>query len=96
MFSVIMVTPVEFRFKRKGDRFLYMLVERIYYLGYIQDSQAEKIIIFKQKLPSWLRWNEGNIVIEKYDDEVLVKGGLFILANLRRFIQKSATSSSNH
>lgn len=89
IFSVIMVAPVEFRFTRKTDRLLCNLVDELYDIGYIQESQIERTKIFRQKLPSWLRWNEGNVVIERYNDEILVKGGVFILTKLRNFVKKS-------
>lgn len=89
MFSVMMVAPVEFRFKRKTDRHFCVLVDTLYNLGYIKESQAETTATFRQKLPSWLRWKEGNIVIEKYHDEILVKGGIFILNRLHHAVKNS-------
>lgn len=89
MFSVMMVAPVEFRFKRKADRHLCVLVDTLDNLGYIKESQAETTTTFRQKLPTWLRWREGNIVIEKYRDEILVKGGVFILSRLHTAVKNS-------
>ncbi|MFN3791259.1 hypothetical protein [Massilia sp.] len=89
MFSVIMVIPVEIHFKGKTNRLTYILVEKLYSVGYIQDSQAGEITTFKQKFSSRLKWTEGNVVIKKLDHEIVVTGGWFILGNLRRAIKIS-------
>lgn len=89
MFSVIMVIPVEIHFKGKPERLSYILIEKLYNIGYTQDSQAGKTTTFKQKFSSWLRWNEGNVVVKKFDHEIVVTGGWFILGNLRRAIKIS-------
>lgn len=89
MFSVMMVAPVEFHFKRKPDRHLCILFDTLDNLGYIKESQAETTTTFRQKLPSWLRWKEGNIVVEKCRDEILVKGGIFILNRLHHAVKNS-------
>lgn len=87
MFSVIMVIPVEIHFEGKTDRLSYVLVEKLYNVGYTQESQTGKITTFKQKFSSWLRWSEGNIVIKKLDDRIIVIGGWFILNTLRRAVK---------
>ena len=88
IFSVIMVAPVEFRLKRKTDRLVCALVDQLYDIGYIQESQAEGTKIFRQKLPSWLRWNEGKVTIANNNNEILVKGGVFVLSKLRHCAKK--------
>lgn len=87
IFSVIMVIPVEFHFKASTNRLVRTLVETLYDVGYIQESETEKTKFYRQKLPQWLRWREGNIEIERKNDEVSVKGGIFILCKLRQRIK---------
>jgi hypothetical protein len=88
IFAVVMVIPAEFYVVRRTERLTGLLANQLNQVGYVQASQTAKVIIYKQNLPRFLRWDEGDVSIEECGDKVVVKGALFILANLRRSMQK--------
>lgn len=83
--SVLLVVPAEFDVISNPERSVMLLRDQLESMGYVPVSAGNKLITYRPKLPRFLRWEEGNISIRKYEDKVTVAGGVVVLKNIRRF-----------
>ena len=84
--SVIMVLPTSFVVSPCPERVVHALTSELDVLGYVLlDAQADTVI-YRQKLPRMLRWDEGNVSIERAGNTLIVTGPLVILKKSRHFL----------
>lgn len=89
LMSVIMVLPVEFEFKPSSCNPQATLQNYLEYFGYVRSDDGTNAIVYRQKLPKFLRWEEGKVFITRPDGSIRVKGPLMILRKLQRALVAS-------
>jgi len=87
LFSVIMVLPAEFEFKPGPSSALTTVQNYLEYFGYVRGEDGANAIVYRQKLPKFLRWEEGKVFIKQTDGSITVKGPLMILRKVQRSLQ---------
>ncbi|MBQ5941478.1 hypothetical protein [Massilia sp. AB1] len=88
LISVAMSIPAEFHVLRRPERLTGLLASRLQYLGYMELSSTGDVIVYRQRGPRCLRWDESNVRVREYPDKIVVRGAWFIVADLRRWIQR--------
>jgi hypothetical protein len=84
--SVVMVLPTTFVVRACPERVVHSLTSELEAQGYVLLVSRADTVIFRQKLPRLLRWDEGNVTIERVGDRVVVTGPLVILKKARHFL----------
>jgi hypothetical protein len=84
LISVVTVLPAEFEFKQGSASHLVTLQNYLEHYGYVRIDNGIDAIVYRQNLPKLLRWEEGQVRIERTGDRIVVKGPLMILRKLRR------------
>lgn len=89
--SVFLVFPARFVVSPITEEVLGHITTSIEEVRYIQQSSEGDVAVFRQDLPRWLRWNEGDIAIVRENNEIVISGPLAILRNIRRSILNAQT-----
>ena len=84
--SVVMVLPSTFVVSACPEGVVYSLASELEALGYVLLVSRSDTVIYRQKLPRLLRWDEGNVSIERAGDRIIVTGPLMILKKARHFL----------
>lgn len=87
-FSVYMVIPASFSLTQSHASSLPSLISEIESMRYFSAEENLNKTIFHQRLPRLLRWDEGNISIEKSGDLLHVNGPAFVLKIIRKKLIK--------
>jgi hypothetical protein len=83
LISVVMVVPVEFGFEPGSASHLVTLQNDLERYGYVRIDNGSDAIVYRQNLPKFLRWKEGNVCIGRTGDGIVVRGPLMIVRRLR-------------
>lgn len=81
--SLIMVLPAEFVVRSRSSRVFSSLTRQLEGLGYVLQDSRMDAVVYRQKLPRYLRWDEGNVTIKLSGDRYVVKGAMSIVIKVR-------------
>jgi hypothetical protein len=81
--SVIMVLPAQFSVRPHSTALFGLLTSGLDELGYVPLNSQTGAVVYRQNLPGFLRWHEGNVSIERSGDCLFVKGALAIVIKIR-------------
>lgn len=84
LFSVFMVLPTEFKLSCCSTKLFVTVENELEALGYIQFDSKADLVVYRQNLPKFLRWTEGNVSIERTETDATVKGAFIIVWRIRR------------
>ncbi len=86
--SVCMVLPVRFSVAHADAASMRSLLDTLARLGYVQDQRTGASVVYLQKLPRILRWNEGAVTIAQLHGTIVVSGPRFIVGWMRKDVLK--------
>ena len=86
--SVCMVLPVRFSVAHTDAASMRSLLDTLARLGYVQDQRTGASVVYLQKLPRILRWNEGAVTIAQLHGTIVVSGPRFIVGWMRKDVLK--------
>lgn len=89
--SVIAVLPTEFLVRWSSNHPFRSLTSELEGLGYVLQAAQADTVVYRQNLPRLLRWDEGNVVIERAGDRLIVKGPLVIVKKIRHALAGRST-----
>lgn len=84
--SVVMVLPATFVISACPERVVHSLTSELEVLGYVLQGSQAGTLVYRQKLPRLLRWDEGNVTIARAGDRIIVTGPLMILKKAQHFL----------
>jgi cadmium resistance protein CadD (predicted permease) len=84
--SVVMVLPSTFVVSACPERVVHALTSELEVLGYVLQGSQAGTLVYRQKLPRLLRWDEGNVTIARAGDRIIVTGPLMILKKAQHFL----------
>lgn len=82
--SVIMVLPTEFVVRPRSDHLFATLKSEVEALGHVLLDSRTDAAVYRQKMPRYWRWDEGNVTIERVGKGLVVRGPLVIVLKVRR------------
>ena len=85
--SVFMVLPAEFALTPCSHQLSAAVKSELGTLGYRPRGSEDGCGIYEQNLPRCLRWEEGNVAIERRDATVIVRGALLIVWKIQRSLR---------
>ncbi|WP_156421939.1 hypothetical protein [Paucibacter sp. KCTC 42545] len=85
--SVVIALPATFSFNRDDAAALDIFFENVKYLGYVDVGDVEPLV-FCQKGPSFLRWDESDVYVYLNSETVTVTGPYSIIRRLRAQLHK--------
>lgn len=90
--SVIMVLPTQFIVTSNRDYLFNSLSSELKGRGYVLLGSQKDIVIYRQNLPRLLRWDEGNVAIERTADCLIVKGPFMMVKKVRNSLLERVTA----
>lgn len=86
--SVVMVVPAQFRMHvttMDSVETFYSVMDGIHY---VESHRTPDFIVYRQKLPRFLRWREGEVVVRPNDGCLVIDGPRAILVRVREELIK--------
>lgn len=87
-FSLMAVFPVRFSVRDDGLHVLGEIEVRLLKINYVEESHMGDEIIYRQNLPRFLRWDEGNLKIKKEKNIFIVSGAYVGIRKLRKSLMR--------
>ena len=83
IFSVVMAMPIQFQIKSPANlsiEHIYSLLDKFHYVEMLKTNES---ISFRQNLPRFLRWDEGNVLVAFGPNECKITGPQSIVRRIR-------------
>jgi hypothetical protein len=82
--SVVMVFRAEIEIQPASPNTAMMLKEVLETFKYVPSHSSNAGEVYTQDLPRMLRWDEGNVTLEKNEKGFILNGGVTILMLIRK------------
>jgi len=82
--SVVMVLPARVTVSPSSEVAVGRVIDELGFLRYTEVGARDNAVLYRQNLPRFLRWEEGNIRLARDGADLVISGPMVNLSRLRR------------
>lgn len=81
--SVFMVLPAQVKVSSNSAAVDQGVAQALEHMHYVESHRTVDTVFYRQKLPRFLRWREGAMVVRKYPESLVIDGPRAVLGRVR-------------
>ncbi|MFB9243173.1 hypothetical protein IV454_14215 [Massilia antarctica] len=81
--SVVMVVPAQFRIASNNVESIKNVLLALENMRYVESYRILDVVVYRQKLPRFLRWREGEVRVRRNPEGIVIDGPRSILGMVR-------------
>lgn len=88
LFAVALAVPAQFSISPGGEKARVKVTRELTQMGFVLHTRSSRCAVYRQDLPSMLRWDEGDIRLWFEPDAMTVSGPLIAIKRLRQVLSQ--------